>query len=396
MSKLIYLDNAATTELDREVLDVMLPWLEGGYGNPSSIYSIGREAKKAIEESRQKVANAINARSNEIYFTGSGSEADNWAIKGIVNANAEKGKHLITTNIEHHAVLHVFEYLEKKGYEVTYVPVEENGIVDPAGIKEALREDTILVSVMTANNEIGTIQPINEIGKLLSDHQAFFHTDAVQAIGNIPVDVKVSGADLLSMSAHKFHGPKGIGALYIRRGVKIDNLLHGGGQERTRRASTENTAGIVGMGFAIEKAVLNMDKTAGAMKNARDHLIDRILNEIPYTILNGDREKRLPGNANFSFRFIEGEGLLLFLDMKGIMASSGSACTSGSLDPSHVLLALGLPHEIAHGSWRLSVGNDADSIDTDYVIDSLKEIVAKLRDMSPLYEEFEKSKSAED
>jgi len=396
MSKLIYLDNAATTELDREVLDVMLPWLEGGYGNPSSIYSIGREAKKAIEESRQKVANAINARSNEIYFTGSGSEADNWAIKGIVNANAEKGKHLITTNIEHHAVLHVFEYLEKKGYEVTYVPVEENGIVDPAGIKEALREDTILVSVMTANNEIGTIQPINEIGKLLSDHQAFFHTDAVQAIGNIPVDVKVSGADLLSMSAHKFHGPKGIGALYIRRGVKIDNLLHGGGQERTRRASTENTAGIVGMGFAIEKAVLNMDKTAGAMKNARDHLIDRILNEIPYTILNGDREKRLPGNANFSFRFIEGEGLLLFLDMKGIMASSGSACTSGSLDPSHVLLALGLPHEIAHGSLRLSVGNDADSIDTDYVIDSLKEIVAKLRDMSPLYEEFEKSKSAED
>jgi len=396
MSKLIYLDNAATTELDREVLDVMLPWLEGGYGNPSSIYSIGREAKKAIEESRQKVANAINARSNEIYFTGSGSEADNWAIKGIVNANAEKGKHLITTNIEHHAVLHVFEYLEKKGYEVTYVPVEENGIVDPAGIKEALREDTILVSVMTANNEIGTIQPINEIGKLLSDHQAFFHTDAVQAIGNIPVDVKVSGADLLSMSAHKFHGPKGIGALYIRRGVKIDNLLHGGGQERTRRASTENTAGIVGMGFAIEKAVLNMDITAGAMKNARDHLIDRILNEIPYTILNGDREKRLPGNANFSFRFIEGEGLLLFLDMKGIMASSGSACTSGSLDPSHVLLALGLPHEIAHGSLRLSVGNDADSIDTDYVIDSLKEIVAKLRDMSPLYEEFEKSKSAED
>jgi len=396
MSKLIYLDNAATTELDREVLDVMLPWLEGGYGNPSSIYSIGREAKKAIEESRQKVANAINARSNEIYFTGSGSEADNWAIKGIVNANAEKGKHLITTNIEHHAVLHVFEYLEKKGYEVTYVPVEENGIVDPAGIKEALREDTILVSVMTANNEIGTIQPINEIGKLLSDHQAFFHTDAVQAIGNIPVDVKESGADLLSMSAHKFHGPKGIGALYIRRGVKIDNLLHGGGQERTRRASTENTAGIVGMGFAIEKAVLNMDKTAGAMKNARDHLIDRILNEIPYTILNGDREKRLPGNANFSFRFIEGEGLLLFLDMKGIMASSGSACTSGSLDPSHVLLALGLPHEIAHGSLRLSVGNDADSIDTDYVIDSLKEIVAKLRDMSPLYEEFEKSKSAED
>ena len=395
MSKLIYLDNAATTSLDPDVLNEMMPWLQNGYGNPSSIYSIGRDARKAIEDARGRVAAAIGSKPNEIYFTGSGSESDNWAIKGIADAYKDKGRHMVTTNIEHHAVLHVFEYMEKQGFEVTYVPVENNGIVDAGKIMDAVRKDTILVSVMMANNEIGTIQPIAEIGERLKDHQAFFHTDAVQAIGNIPVDVSKLNVDLLSLTAHKFHGPKGTGALYIKRGVKIGNLLHGGGQERTRRASTENTAGIIGLGAAIEKAVINLDKNAARLREIRDVVINRVLDEVPFSILNGDREKRLPGNANFAFRFIEGEGLLLFLDMYGIMASSGSACTSGSLDPSHVLLALGLKHEIAHGSLRLSFGTDLTGEDIDYVVNSIKTIVQRLRDMSPLYEDYLKNKTTE-
>ncbi|HRX42870.1 MAG TPA: cysteine desulfurase NifS [Clostridia bacterium] len=395
MSKLIYLDNAATTSLDPDVLNEMMPWLQNGYGNPSSIYSIGRDARKAIEEARGRVAAAIGSKPNEIYFTGSGSESDNWAIKGIADAYKDKGRHMVTTNIEHHAVLHVFEYMEKQGFEVTYVPVENNGIVDVSKIMDAVREDTILVSVMMANNEIGTIQPIAEIGARLKDHQAFFHTDAVQAIGNIPVDVSKLNVDLLSLTAHKFHGPKGTGALYIKRGVKIGNLLHGGGQERTRRASTENTAGIIGLGAAIEKAVTKLDENSAKLREIRDVVINRVLYEVPFSILNGDREKRLPGNANFAFRFIEGEGLLLFLDMYGIMASSGSACTSGSLDPSHVLLALGLKHEIAHGSLRLSFGTDLTGEDIDYVVNSIKTIVQRLRDMSPLYEDYLKNKTTE-
>ena len=396
MSKLIYLDNAATTSLDPEVLDAMLPWLKTGYGNPSSIYSIGREAKKAIEDARAKVAAAIGSKTNEIYFTGSGSESDNWAIKGIAEANSEKGKHLVTSNIEHHAVLHVFEYLEKRGFEVTYVPVESNGIVSVDKVMDAVREDTILVSIMMANNEIGTIQPIAEIGERLRNNRTLFHTDAVQAIGNIPVNVNDLNVDLLSLSAHKFHGPKGVGALFVKRGVKINNLLHGGGQERTRRASTENTAGIAGLGAAIEKAIKNLDTNASKMKALRDETIKRVLEEVPFTILNGDSVKRLPGNVNFAFRFIEGEGLLLFLDMYGIMASSGSACTSGALDPSHVLLALGLKHEIAHGSLRLSFGTENKPEDIDYIVESIKTIVQRLREMSPLYEAYLKSKPTED
>lgn len=395
MDKFIYLDNAATTNVAPEVLDKMIPWFVENYGNPSSIYSVGRTAKKAVENSRRQVAEAINARPNEIYFTGSGSEADNWAIKGCAKANSEKGKHLITTNIEHHAILDTFKYLEKHGYEVSYVPVETNGIVDPDKILAEVRDDTVLVSVMMANNEIGTIQPIKEIAKGLKDKKILFHTDAVQAIGALTVDVSDLGVDLLSLSAHKFHGPKGTGVLYIKRGTKIDNLLHGGGQERTRRASTENTAGIVGLGAAIEKAVTDMPEATKKISEIRDLAVKRILNEVPYTIYNGDVEKRLPGNSNFAFRFIEGEGLLLMLDMFGIMGSSGSACTSGSLDPSHVLLAIGLPHEIAHGSLRLSFGTDSKLEDMDYIVDTIKKVVNRLREMSPLYEDFLKNKPTE-
>lgn len=390
MDRLIYLDNAATTSVDPGVLEKMVPWFFENYGNPSSIYSAGRTAKKAVENSRRQVAEAINSRPNEIYFTGSGSEADNWAIKGCAYSNTDKGKHLVTTNIEHHAVLDTFHYLEKHGFEVTYVPVEANGIVDADKVLAAIREDTILVSVMMANNEIGTIQPIAEIAQGLKDKKALFHTDAVQAIGAIPVDVKELGIDLLSLSAHKFHGPKGTGVLYIKRGTKIDNLLHGGGQERTRRASTENTAGIVGLGEAIKKAVTEMPKNSKYIAALRDEAAKRILAEVPYTIYNGDADRRLPGNSNFAFRFIEGEGLLLMLDMNGIMASSGSACTSGSLDPSHVLLAIGLKHEIAHGSLRLSFGTDNNLEEIDFVVETIKKVVARLREMSPLYEDFKK------
>lgn len=380
-----YFDNAATTKISKEVIDSMQPYLNEIYGNASSIYSIGRETKKAIEVAREKVAKAINADSNEIYFSGSGTEADNWAIKGIAFANQHKGKHIITTNIEHHAVLHTCQYLEKFGFETTYVPVKENGIVDVNDIKGATREDTILISVMLANNEIGTIQPIKEIGELAKEKNIYFHTDAVQTIGNIPVDVKELNVDLLSLSAHKFHGPKGVGVLYIRDGVNIDNLLHGGGQEKRRRASTENIAGIVGLGTAIEIATKDIPKKAEYLKTLREKTINGLTENIPEIIVNGDREKRLPGNVNVCFKYIEGESILLHLDQYGICASSGSACTSGSLEPSHVLLAIGLPHEIAHGSLRLSFSEENTEEEVDYLLEKLPPIIKNLRNMSPLY-----------
>jgi len=380
-----YFDNSATTKVSKEVMDSMQPYLNEIYGNPSTIYSIGREAKKAIEIAREKVAKAINADSKEIFFTGSGTEADNWAIKGVAFANQYKGKHIITTNIEHHAVLHTCEYLEKFGFETTYVPVKENGIVDVNDIKDAIREDTILISVMFANNEIGTIQPIKEIGELAKEKNIYFHTDAVQAIGHIPIDVKELNIDLLSLSAHKFHGPKGVGALYVKNGVNIDNLLHGGGQEKRRRASTENTAGIVGLGTAIEIATQDIPKKAEYLKNLREKTINGLIENIPDIIVNGDREKRLPGNVNVCFKYIEGESILLHLDQYGICASSGSACTSGSLEPSHVLLAIGLPHEIAHGSLRLSFSEENTEEEIDYLLEKLPPIIKNLRNMSPLY-----------
>ncbi len=380
-----YFDNSATTKVSKEVMDSMQPYLNEIYGNPSTIYSIGREAKKAIETAREKVAKAINADSKEIFFTGSGTEADNWAIKGIAFANQHKDKHIITTNIEHHAVLHTCEYLEKFGFETTYVPVKENGIVDVNDIKDALREDTILISVMFANNEIGTIQSIKEIGELAKEKNIYFHTDAVQAIGHIPIDVKELDVDLLSLSAHKFHGPKGVGVLYIRDGVNIDNLLHGGGQEKRRRASTENTAGIVGLGRAIEIATENIDEKVKYLTKLREKTINGLIENIPDIIINGDREKRLPGNVNVCFKYIEGESILLHLDQYGICASSGSACTSGSLEPSHVLLAIGLPHEIAHGSLRLSFSEENTEEEVDYLLEKLPPIIKNLRNMSPLY-----------
>ena len=380
-----YFDNAATTKISKEVIDSMQPYLNEIYGNASSIYSIGRETKKAIEVAREKVAKAINADSNEIYFTGSGTEADNWAIKGIAFANQHKGKHIITTNIEHHAVLHTCEYLEKFGFETTYVPVKKNGIVDVNDIKGATREDTILISVMFANNEIGTIQPIKEIGELAKEKNIYFHTDAVQTIGNIPVDVKELNVDLLSLSAHKFHGPKGVGALYVRNGVNIDNLLHGGGQEKRRRASTENIAGIVGLGTAIEITTKNIDEKVKYLIKLREKTINGLIENIPDIIVNGDREERLPGNVNVCFKYIEGESILLHLDQYGICASSGSACTSGSLEPSHVLLAIGLPHEIAHGSLRLSFSEENTEEEVDYLLEKLPPIITNLINMSPLY-----------
>lgn len=380
-----YFDNAATTKISKEVIDSMQPYLNEIYGNASSIYSIGRETKKAIEVAREKVAKAINADSNEIYFSGSGTEADNWAIKGIAFANQHKGKHIITTNIEHHAVLHTCQYLEKFGFETTYVPVKENGIVDVNDIKDAIREDTILISVMFANNEIGTIQPIKEIGELAKEKNIYFHTDAVQTIGNIPVDVKELNVDLLSLSAHKFHGPKGVGALYVRNGVNIDNLLHGGGQEKRRRASTENIAGIVGLGTAIEITTKNIDEKVKYLIKLREKTINGLIENIPDIIVNGDREERLPGNVNVCFKYIEGESILLHLDQYGICASSGSACTSGSLEPSHVLLAIGLPHEIAHGSLRLSFSEENTEEEVDYLLEKLPPIIKNLRNMSPLY-----------
>ena len=381
----IYMDNAATTRVTEPVMQAMLPYFTEIFGNPSSIHSFGREAHRALDEARSRVAGALGAKPNEIYFTGCGTESDNWAIRGAAYARKGKGRHIITSAIEHHAVLHTCEQLEKEGFEVTYLGVDEYGLVNPADLENAMREDTILVSIMTANNEIGTIQPITELAAIAKAHGALFHTDAVQAIGSVKFDVKQMGIDMLSLSGHKFHAPKGVGALYIRTGVKIERFIQGGAQERTQRAGTENLASIVGMGKAIELAAEKVDEHNAYLTGLRDHMISRILTEIPATRLNGHAEKRLPGNVNVSIRYIEGEALLLSMDIKGIAASSGSACTSGSLDPSHVLLAIGLPHEIAHGSLRLSLSEDNTLEEVDYAVGSLKEIVTRLRDMSPLY-----------
>ena len=387
-----YFDNAATTAVRPEVLEEMLPYFTESFGNPSSVYKIAQKNKNAIENAREQVAKAINAGVNEIYFTGSGSEADNWAIKGIAESYASKGKHIITSAIEHHAVLHTCEYLETKGYEVTYLPVDEDGLVSLEDLKKAIRKDTILISIMFANNEIGTIEPIAEIGKIARENDVLFHTDAVQAVGHINIDVKEMNIDLLSMSGHKFNGPKGVGALYVRKGIKLNPLMQGGAEERRKRAGSENVPAIVGMGKAIELAVNELESEVPRLTSLRDKLINGILEKIPYSRLNGHKTNRLPGNANISFEYIEGEGILLLLDYKGILASSGSACTSGSLDPSHVLLAIGLPHEKAHGSVRFSMGHFNTEEQVDYILKELPPIIERLRMMSPLYEEVLKSK----
>ena len=388
MERLIYLDNAATTKTAPEVVEAMLPYFTERYGNPSSVYGFAAANKEVISQQRDVIAQVLGAKGNEIYLTAGGSEADNWALKATAEAYEGKGNHIITTKIEHHAILHTCEYLEKKGFEVTYLDVDEDGVVKLDELKAAIRPTTILISVMYANNEIGTIQPIREIGEIAHEHGILFHTDAVQAFGQVPIHVDECHIDMLSASGHKLNGPKGIGFLYIRTGVKIRSFVHGGGQERKRRAGTENVPGIVGLGAAVKRAADTMAERTGKETELRDYLINRVLDEIPHCRLNGHRTKRLPNNANFSFRFIEGESLLIKLDMKGICGSSGSACTSGSLDPSHVLLAIGLPHEIAHGSLRLTLNEEITKEDIDYVVDSLKEIVGHLREMSPLYEDF--------
>ena len=390
MNKVIYLDNAATTKVASEVVEAMLPYFTENYGNPSSIYSFASKNKETITTQREIIAEALGAKSNEIYFTAGGSESDNWALKATAEAYKDKGNHIITTKIEHHAILHTAEYLEKNGFEVTYLDVDENGMVRLKDLQAAIRPTTILISIMFANNEIGTIEPIKEIGAIAKEYGILFHTDAVQAFGQVPINVDECNIDMLSASGHKLSGPKGIGFLYIRKGVKIRSFVHGGGQERKRRAGTENVPGIVGIGTATARAVRTMEERKNKEAKLRDYLISRVLEEVPYTKLNGHPEKRLPNNANFSFRFIEGESLLIMLDMKGICASSGSACTSGSLDPSHVLLAIGLPHEIAHGSLRLTLSEETTKEEIDYVVESIKEIVTKLRNMSPLYEDFVK------
>ena len=388
MKQIIYLDNAATTKTAPEVVKAMLPYFSEHYGNPSSIYSLGTESKKAVSGVRESIAKSLGAATNEIYFTAGGSEADNWAIKATAEAYAQKGQHIITSAIEHHAVLHTCEYLEKRGFEVTYVGVDENGILKLDELEKAIRPDTILISVMFANNEIGTIQPIKEIGRIAKEHGILFHTDAVQAYGQLHINVDEYQIDMLSASAHKLNGPKGIGFLYIRKGLKTRSFIHGGAQERSRRAGTENVPGIVGLGAASERAFSRMEEKTKKEIELRDYLIRRIEEEVPYCRLNGDRTRRLPNNVNFSFRFVEGESLLIMLDMRGICASSGSACTSGSLDPSHVLLAIGLPHEIAHGSLRLTLSEENTKEELDTTVEAIKEIVARLRDMSPLYEDF--------
>ncbi|MBC8590676.1 cysteine desulfurase NifS [Wansuia hejianensis] len=386
MTKYIYMDNAATTPVKKEVFDEMLPFFSEQYGNPSSVYSLANASKMAVEKARERVAIAIGADKKEIFFTAGGSESDNWAIKGIAYSQKKKGNHIITTKIEHHGILHTCQYLEKQGFEVTYLDVDEDGIVDLEQLRASIKDTTILISIMFANNEIGTIQPIKEIGKIAKENDVLFHTDAVQAMGHVKIDVNDLNIDLLSMSAHKIYGPKGVGALYIRRGVKIDPLISGGAQERNKRAGTENVPGIVGLGKAVEIAYENMEDSNKKLINLRDSLIKKIEDNIDYIRLNGHRTERLPGNVNFSFEFIEGESLLLSLDMVGIAASSGSACTSGSLDPSHVLLSIGLPHEIAHGSLRLSLGDFNTEDEIDYVVDKLVTIVDRLRQMSPLYD----------
>lgn len=387
------MDNAATTPVKPEVLDAMLPYFTEKFGNPSSIYSISSQNKKDITTARETIAKAINTDTANIYFTAGGSESDNWALKATAEAYSNKGRHIITSKIEHHAILHTCDYLEKRGYNITYIDVDENGIVDLKQLEEAIRPDTILISIMFANNEIGTIEPIAEIGKIAKEHGVLFHTDAVQAFTQVPIDVEEMNIDMLSVSGHKINGPKGIGFLYIRKGVKIRSFVHGGAQERSRRAGTENVPGIIGLAKATEIAVGNMKERTAKEIEVRNHIIERVMNEIPYTRLNGDRERRLPNNINFSFQFIEGESMLIMLDSFGICASSGSACTSGALDPSHVLLAIGLPHEIAHGSLRLTISEDTTMEDADFVVDKLKGIVERLRSMSPLYEDFVKKQA---
>ena len=388
---MIYLDNAATTKTAPEVVDAMLPYFSEYYGNASTIYSLGAESKKAMDHARQTIADSLGAKPEEIYFTAGGSESDNWALKATAEAYASKGKHIITTKIEHHAILHTCEYLEKRGFEITYLNVDRDGLISLDELKAAIRPDTILISVMFANNEIGTIEPIAEIGEIAKEHGVLFHTDAVQAYAQVPINVDEMHIDMLSASGHKLNGPKGIGFLYIRKGVKIRSFVHGGAQERSRRAGTENIPGIVGLGAAVERAMRIMDSKTQREIELRDYLIGRLENEIPHCWLNGHRTKRLPNNINFSFLFIEGESMLIMLDMKGICASSGSACTSGSLDPSHVLLAIGLKHEEAHGSLRLTLSEDSTKEEMDIVAEEVKRIVQRLRDMSPLYEDFLKS-----
>lgn len=395
MKEVIYLDNAATTQVLPEVLQEMLPYFTEAFGNPSAVYTFASGAKGAVDKAREQVAKLIGAKPEEIYFTAGGSESDNWALKATAEAYKEKGRHIITTAIEHHAILHTCQWLEQQGFEVTYLPVDEKGVVSPQEVEKAIRPDTILISVMAANNEIGTIEPLREIGAIAKEHGILFHTDAVQAFGHIPLDVEALNIDMLSASGHKIHGPKGVGILYIRKGVKIRSFVHGGAQERKRRAGTHNVPGIVGMGKAAELAETHMQENNEKIVALRNHLIDRVLKEIPYTRLNGHKIDRLPNNANFCFRFIEGESMLILLDQKGICGSSGSACTSGSLDPSHVLLAIGLPHEIAHGSLRLTLSEKNTLEEIDYTVDQLKAIIERLRGMSPLYEDFIKKQERE-
>ncbi len=390
MKEFVYLDNAATTKVRPEVVEAMLPYFTEIYGNASAVYDFGQKCKQAMEDVRETIAASIGTKAANIYFTAGGSESDNWALKGVAEAYGDKGKHIITTKIEHHAILHTCAYLEQQGYEVTYLDVDADGLVSPEALRQAIRPDTILISVMFANNEIGTIEPIAELGEIAHEHGIIFHTDAVQAYTQVPIDVEKMHIDLLSASGHKLNGPKGIGFLYIRQGLKVKSFIHGGAQERKRRAGTENVPGIVGLGKAVEIAMETMEERTAKESALRDYLIARIEEEIPFAKLNGHRVKRLPNNVNFCFRFIEGESMLIMLDMAGICGSSGSACTSGSLDPSHVLLAIGLPHEIAHGSLRLTLGDENTKEQVDYVVDHLKEIVAKLRAMSPLYEDYAK------
>jgi cysteine desulfurase len=393
MNNKIYMDYSATTYTKPEVLEEMLPYFTESFGNPSSLYTLADNNKKAISMARERVAKAINADASEIYFTSGGSEADNWAIKGIAFAKKDKGNHIITSAIEHHAIINTCKFLERNGFEVTYLPVDEYGFVNPEDVRAAITDKTILVSIMFANNEIGTIQPIKEIGAVCKEKKVLFHTDAVQAVGHVSIDVKEMNIDLLSMAGHKFHGPKGVGALYIRRGVRIENLIHGGGQERSKRGSTENVPGIVGMGKAIELAISNMDKEGKRISALRDKLIKELTEKIPYTKLNGPTgDKRLPSNVNMSFIGIEGETLLLDLDDKGICASTGSACASGDLEPSHVLLAIGLDHGVAHGSLRLSLGEKTTEEEVEYVIRELPKVIERRREMSPYWEEFLKKK----
>lgn len=392
MEKIIYMDHAATTPVRKEVFDEMMPYFSEYYGNPSSIYHLSNFSKIAIDKARERVAKAINAEKNEIYFTVGGTESDNWALKGIASKLRDKGNHIITSKIEHHAILHTCEYLEKLGFEVTYLNVDEYGMISLDELEKSIKDNTILISIMFANNEIGTIQPIKEIGSIAKKHNIIFHTDAVQAVGSLPIDVKAMNIDLLSMSAHKLYGPKGVGALYVRKGIKLDPLIHGGAQERNKRAGTENVPGIVGLGKAIELAYSELEENTAKLIELRDYMIKNIQNRIPDVRLNGHPTKRLPGNVNMCFRYIEGESLLLSLDMYKIEASSGSACTSGSLDPSHVLLAIGLPHEIAHGSLRLSLGIKNTKEEVDFVVEKLVTIVDRLRQMSPLYEKTQEGK----